>query len=54
MINVRSVANSVMHFQQSVRLVEISPDQLRQHVNKICLGGNDENEILSRKFKNQK
>ena len=38
MINVRSVANNVMHFERNVRLVETLPDLWRQHVCKICFG----------------
>ena len=36
------------HFKRNVKLVEASRDRWHQHVNKICLCGN-ENEILSRK-----
>ena len=46
MINVRSVANNVMHFKHNVRLVETSSGQWCQHVYKIFFRGS-ENELLS-------
>ena len=40
------------HYERNVRLVETSSDRWRQHVDKICFHGNQNEIILSGRVKN--